>query len=288
MGMTALSFTKMHGAGNDFVVLDAIRQTVVLSPDMIRRIADRHVGVGCDQLLLVERPTRADADFRYRIFNADGGEVAQCGNGARCFARFVHHYGLTSAREIRVETASGIIVPRLEDGGRVTVNMGAPRFSPAEVPFVADAEASQYALDVGGGTWLASVLSMGNPHAVLFVAAVEDAPVTSLGATLESHPRFPQRVNVGFAQVVDAHHVRLRVFERGAGETLSCGTGACAAVVAGIRSGYVTSPVKVSTRGGVLQIAWGGNADDPVWLTGPTAISFEGVLPVTLLEAHES
>jgi diaminopimelate epimerase len=288
MGMTALSFTKMHGAGNDFVVLDAIRQTVVLSPDMIRRIADRHMGVGCDQLLLVERPTRADADFRYRIFNADGGEVAQCGNGARCFARFVHHYGLTSAREIRVETASGIIVPRLEDGGQVTVNMGAPRFAPAEVPFVADAEASQYALDVDGGTWLASVLSMGNPHAVLFVDAVEDAPVTSLGATLELHPRFPQRVNVGFAQVVDAHHLRLRVFERGAGETLSCGTGACAAVVAGIRSGYVASPVKVSTRGGVLQIAWGGNADDPVWLTGPTAISFEGVLPVTLLEAHES
>lgn len=286
--MTALSFTKMHGAGNDFVVLDAIRQTVVLSPDMIRRIADRHVGVGCDQLLLVERPTRADADFRYRIFNADGGEVAQCGNGARCFARFVHHYGLTSAREIRVETASGIIVPRLEDGGQVTVNMGAPRFAPAEVPFVADAEASQYALDVEGGIWLASVLSMGNPHTVLFVDAVEDAPVTSLGAILESHPRFPQRVNVGFAQVVDAHHLRLRVFERGAGETLSCGTGACAAVVAGIRSGYVTSPVKVSTRGGVLQIAWGGNADDPVWLTGPTAISFEGVLPVTLLEAHES
>ncbi len=288
MGMTALSFTKMHGAGNDFVVLDAIRQTVVLSPDMIRRIADRHVGVGCDQLLLVERPTRADADFRYRIFNADGGEVAQCGNGERCFARFVHHYGLTSAREIRVETASGIIVPRLEDGGQVTVNMGAPRFAPAEVPFVADAEASQYALDVDGGTWLASVLSMGNPHTVLFVDAVEDAPVTSLGATLELHPRFPQRVNVGFAQVVDAHHLRLRVFERGAGETLSCGTGACAAVVAGIRSGYVASPVKVSTRGGVLQIAWGGNADDPVWLTGPTAISFEGVLPVTLLEAHES
>ena len=286
--MTALSFTKMHGAGNDFVVLDAIRQTVVLSPDMIRRIADRHVGVGCDQLLLVERPTRADADFRYRIFNADGGEVAQCGNGARCFARFVHHYGLTSAREIRVETASGIIVPRLEDGGQVTVNMGAPRFAPAEVPFVADAEASQYALDVEGGIWLASVLSMGNPHTVLFVDAVEDAPVTSLGAILESHPRFPQRVNVGFAQVVDAHHLRLRVFERGAGETLSCGTGACAAVVAGIRSGYVTSPVKVSTRGGVLQIAWDGNADDPVWLTGPTAISFEGVLPVTLLEAHES
>ncbi len=288
MGMTALSFTKMHGAGNDFVVLDAIRQTVVLSPDMIRRIADRHVGVGCDQLLLVERPTRADADFRYRIFNADGGEVAQCGNGARCFARFVHHYGLTSAREIRVETASGIIVPRLEDGGQVTVNMGAPRFAPAEVPFVADAEASQYALDVEGRVWTVSVLSMGNPHTVLFVDAVEDAPVTSLGAILESHPRFPQRVNVGFAQVVDAHHLRLRVFERGAGETLSCGTGACAAVVAGIRSGYVTSPVKVSTRGGVLQIAWGGNADDPVWLTGPTAISFEGVLPVTLLEAHES
>ena len=286
--MTALSFTKMHGAGNDFVVLDAIRQTVVLSPDMIRRIADRHVGVGCDQLLLVERPTRADADFRYRIFNADGGEVAQCGNGARCFARFVHHYGLTSAREIRVETASGIIVPRLEDGGQVTVNMGAPRFAPAEVPFVADAEASQYALDVEGRVWTVSVLSMGNPHTVLFVDAVEDAPVTSLGAILESHPRFPQRVNVGFAQVVDAHHLRLRVFERGAGETLSCGTGACAAVVAGIRSGYVTSPVKVSTRGGVLQIAWGGNADDPVWLTGPTAISFEGVLPVTLLEAHES
>lgn len=289
--MMPLSFTKMHGAGNDFVVLDAIRQQVALSPEMIRRIADRHFGVGCDQLLLVERPTRPDADFRYRIFNADGGEVEQCGNGARCFARFVHHYGLSVAHELRVETAAGIIVPRLEADGRVTVNMGAPRFAPSQVPFVAEHEAEQYTLRVGDQTWQASVLSMGNPHAVLFVDDVQNAPVTTLGAALESHERFPQRANVGFAQVLDARRLRLRVFERGAGETLSCGTGACAAAVVGIRLGKVQSPVDVETRGGVLQIAWDGDANQsaqPVWMTGPTEISFEGVLPVTLLEAHES
>jgi diaminopimelate epimerase len=269
-----IKFTKMHGAGNDFVVIDAINQTVNLSTAQIRHIADRHMGVGCDQLLLVERPTRDDADFRYRIFNADGSEVEQCGNGARCFVRFVHDHGLTQQREIRVETASGIIVPKLENDGRVTVNMGAPRFEPVDIPFVATERALTYTLDVAGKDLTICALSMGNPHAVLLVDDVDTAPVTTSGALIEIHPRFPNRVNAGFMQIVDRSHIRLRVFERGAGETLACGTGACAAVVAGISLGLLDQQVEVSTHGGMLTISWGGD-DQPVWLTGPTVNVFE-------------
>lgn len=278
-----IRFTKMHGAGNDFVVLDAIRQDFVPSPAQARWLADRHFGVGCDQILVVERPTRAGVDFRYRIFNADGGEVEQCGNGARCFVRFVHEQGLSSAREIRVETKGGIIAPRLEADGSVTVDMGAPRFAPAEIPFASDSDAPVQALEVDGRSVDISAVSMGNPHAVQLVADVDAAPVATQGPLIECHPRFPQRVNAGFMQVRDRHAIRLRVYERGAGETLACGTGACAAVVAGIRRGLLDSPVRVETRGGELSIAWaGGNA--PVLMTGPavTVFSAEIELPNTL------
>ncbi len=277
--MMKLKFTKMHGAGNDFVVIDAINQAVTLTADQIRQIADRHFGVGCDQLLLVERPTREDADFRYRIFNADGSEVEQCGNGARCFVRFVHDHGLTQQREIRVETASGIIVPRLENDGRVTVNMGAPRFEPVDIPFIAPERALTYSLEVDGNNLTICALSMGNPHAVQLVDDVDTAPVATVGAHIETHPRFPNRVNAGFMQIVDRSHIRLRVFERGAGETLACGTGACAAVVAGISLGLLDQQVDVSTRGGTLSISWAGG-NTPVWLTGPTVNVFEAEIPL--------
>ncbi|MBM4180449.1 MAG: diaminopimelate epimerase [Betaproteobacteria bacterium] len=274
-----LPFTKMQGAGNDFVVFDGIRRRVDLSPEQYRAIADRHFGVGCDQILLVEAPTRPDTDFRYRIFNADGGEVRQCGNGARCFVRFVRDKGLTEKTEIRVETASGIIVPKLEDDGRVTVDMGPPRFEPADIPFIADARALTYVIDVDGPQGIEpveiSALSMGNPHAVRVVCNLDDAPVRELGARIECHPRFPQRVNVGFMQVLHRRAVRLRVFERGSGETLACGTGACAAVVAGITRGLLDDTVSVHTRGGDLSISWAG-ATHSVFLTGPAATVFEG------------
>ncbi|HET9463545.1 MAG TPA: diaminopimelate epimerase [Thiobacillus sp.] len=268
-------FTKMHGLGNDFVVFDGVSQTVALTPELCRRIADRHFGVGCDQILLVEAPTRDDVDFRYRIFNADGGEVEQCGNGARCFVRFVHEHGLTDKTTIRVETSSGVIEPRLLDNGQVTVDMGAPRFAPADIPFAAEAEAPTYALKVGQHVLDLTVLSMGNPHAVLRVNDLDSAPVDILGAAIESHSRFPQRVNAGFMQVLTPHDIRLRVFERGAGETLACGTGACAAAVAGIRQGWVKSPVSVHTRGGDLVIEWAGKGQ-PVYMTGPAETVFEG------------
>ena len=270
-----LRFTKMHGLGNDFVVFDGISQAVALSAEQCRRIADRHFGVGCDQILLVEKPARDDVDFRYRIFNADGGEVEQCGNGARCFVRFVHDHGLTAKRTIRVETASGVIEPRLLDDGLVTVDMGAPRFAPAEIPFVAEAEALAYPLKVGQHVIEIAALSMGNPHAVLKVNDLDSAPVDILGAAIESHQRFPQRVNAGFMQVLTAHDIRLRVYERGAGETLACGTGACAAAVAGIRQGWLQSPVSVHTKGGDLVIAWAGKGQ-PVYMTGPAVTVFEG------------
>ncbi len=274
-----LKFTKMHGLGNDFVVFDAIRQCVELTPEQCRLIADRHFGIGCDQILLVERPSQPDVDFRYRIFNADGGEVQQCGNGARCFARFVYDQGLTDKRTIRVETASGIIEPRLEADGMVAVNMGPPHFVPARIPFVAEAEAVIYVLDVDGEPIEVSVVSMGNPHAVRVVCNLDEAPVQSLGARIEHHARFPERVNVGFMQVVHRREIRLRVFERGSGETLACGTGACAAVVAGIRRGLLDASVVVHTRGGDLSIQWAGEGDGgaaPVWLTGPAVTVFEG------------
>ncbi len=276
---TKLRFTKMHGLGNDFVVLDGISQTVTLTPEQCRHIADRHFGVGCDQILLVEKPTRGDVDFRYRIFNADGGEVEQCGNGARCFVRFVHDHGLTEKNTIRVETASGIIEPRLLDNGQVTVNMGAPRFAPVDIPFVAEAEAMSYALKVGQHVIHIAALSMGNPHAVLKVNDLDNAPVDILGPAIESHARFPQRVNAGFMQVLTPHDIRLRVYERGAGETLACGTGACAAAVAGIRQEWLKSPVSVHTRGGDLIIEWAGK-DQPVFMTGPAETVFEGELEI--------
>ena len=270
-----LRFTKMHGAGNDFVVFDGVRQTVRLNPEQLRRLADRHFGIGCDQVLLVEAATRPDADFRYRIFNADGGEVSQCGNGARCFVRFVHEQGLTTKREIRVETASGVIVPRLEDNGLVTVDMGPPRFAPAEIPFLDDEEALTYVLEVDGRPVEISALSMGNPHAVLETCNVDTAPVAEWGPQIGAHARFPQRVNVGFMQLAGRHAIRLRVFERGSGETLSCGTGACAAAVTGMRRGLLDTPVRVQTRGGELVIRWEGG-DSHVLMTGPAVTVFQG------------
>ncbi|PKO53727.1 MAG: diaminopimelate epimerase [Betaproteobacteria bacterium HGW-Betaproteobacteria-20] len=277
-----LNFTKMHGAGNDFMVIDAINQSFTFTTQQIQTLAHRQFGVGFDQLLLVE--TSKIADFKYRIFNADGSEVSQCGNGARCFVRFVLEQGLTSRHEISVETASGIISPKLEKNGLVTVNMGAPRFVPSEIPFVADAIATSYSLDLysqdlANQHLTIAALSMGNPHAVQIVDDVDTAPVVALGSQIELHPRFPERVNAGFMQIIDAHHIKLRVFERGSGETLACGTGACAAVVAGIQLGKLQSPVKVSVRGGELHIAWPGG-DSPVMMTGPAVTVFTGTVTV--------
>jgi diaminopimelate epimerase len=278
-----LRFTKMHGLGNDFVVLDAISQELELTAGQVRLIADRHFGIGCDQILVVERPTQAGVDFRYRIYNGDGGEVEQCGNGARCFVRFVHDRGLSTKREIRVETRSGIIAPRLEDDGSVTVDMGVPEFRPTRIPFVSDSESVVQLLEVGGQQLAITAVSMGNPHAVQVVADVDAAPVAEQGPQIESHPRFPKRVNAGYLQVVDSQRIRLRVFERGAGETLACGSGACAAVVAGIRRQLLASPVRVSTRGGELTIAWEG-IGHPVMMTGPAVTVFEGELDLPDIE----
>ena len=272
--MTVLKFTKMQGLGNDFVVLDGVRQPVALSPAQVRRLADRRFGVGCDQVLLVER-ARGDADFRYRIFNADGGEVEQCGNGARCFVVFVRDQGLTTKRDLRVETAGGLIVPRLEADGQVTVDMGVPRFAAVDVPFTGGEGTLEEILDVDGAPVRISVLSMGNPHAVQVVPDVDAAPVTTQGPRIERHARFPQRANAGYMQVVDRATIRLRVWERGVGETLACGTGACAAVVVGIRRNLVDSPVRVRTRGGELVIAWAGDGR-PVQMTGPAVTVYEG------------
>lgn len=269
-----LKFSKMHGAGNDFVVIDAVRQPVNLSAAQFRFLADRHFGIGCDQILLVETATHPQADFRYRIFNADGGEVEQCGNGARCFARFVHEQGLTGKREIVVETRAGLIAPRLEADGRVTVDMGAPVFEPARIPFQGAGGISE-PLQLETDVVEVSAVSMGNPHAVQVVEDVETAPVAQQGPQIEHHARFPNRANAGFMQVLDAHQIRLRVYERGAGETLSCGTGACAAAVAGMRRGLLVSPVDVHTRGGVLTIQWAGDGSS-VLMTGPAATVFEG------------
>ena len=273
--MTKLAFSKMHGLGNDFVMIDAVRQDIQLTEAQVRYLADRNFGVGCDQLLVVEPAQAAGVDFRYRIFNADGGEVEQCGNGARCFARFVFDQGLTDKREIRVETKKGIIAPRLEADGNVTVDMGVPVLNPADVPFVSDSDAFVQPLDVAGRTVAITAVSMGNPHAVQVVADVDTAPVAEQGPLIERHPRFPARVNAGFLQIVDEHNARLRVFERGAGETLACGTGACAAVVAGILRELLVSPVSVETRGGRLSIAWNG-VGTPVLMTGPAVAVFTG------------
>ncbi len=270
-------FTKMQGLGNDFVVIDAVHQDVALDPASVRRIADRRLGVGCDQVLVVE-PARGDADFRYRIFNADGGEVEQCGNGARCFVVFVRDHGLTDKRSIRVETAGGVIVPCIGDDGLVTVDMAVPRFRAEDVPFTGGTGASVEALDVDAVQVQVSVLSMGNPHAVQVVADVDAAPVIEQGPRIEHHPRFPQRVNVGYMQVVDRATIRLRVWERGAGETPACGTGACAAVVAGMRRGLLDAPVRVIVSGGELRIDWQGEGA-PVRMTGPAVTVYEGTWP---------
>jgi len=272
-----LRFTKMEGAGNDFVVVDATKTPFALSATQLRRLADRHVGVGCDQILVVERSARPDADFRYRIFNADGNEVEQCGNGARCFVRFVHARGLSVKREIRVETLGGVIVPRLEDDGEVSVDMGSPILDPARVPFLSERPGWVQALEVDGNVRELTVLSMGNPHAVQVVRDVETAPVRSEGPRLEQHPRFPKRVNAGYLQVLERSRIRLRVWERGVGETLACGTGACAAVVAGILRGLLDSPVRVEARGGALTVSWAGG-DNSVWMKGPATTVFEGTM----------
>lgn len=274
-----LRFTKMQGLGNDFIVIDAVRQRVDLSADMVRRLSDRHFGVGCDQMLIIEPARTPGTDFFYRIFNASGDEVEHCGNGARCFLRFVRDKGLSDKTEIRVETVNGVIVPRLASNNQVTVDMGAPIFEPGRIPFHAPVEAVTYSLEVEGSVVEISALSMGNPHAVQVVADVMEAPVLTQGPRIESHPRFPRRVNAGFMQIVTRREIRLRVYERGAGETLACGTGACAAVVAGIQRGLLESPVQVHTRGGDLSIAWQG-AKTPVLMTGPAETVFEGELDI--------
>jgi len=283
-----LKFAKMQGAGNDFVVLDGVSDAVEMTPQRARKIADRHFGVGCDQVLLVERPRNDGADFCYRIWNADGGEVEQCGNGARCFVRFVHDKGLTEKTEIRVETLSGVIAPRLEADGQVSVDMGTPRFEPKAVPFETKGlkpvqSGRRWPLEVNGRVVPVAVLSIGNPHAVQTVPDVEAAPVASEGPLIERHPRFPRRTNAGYMQVVDRESVRLRVWERGAGETLACGTGACAAVVTGIREGLLDETVRVATRGGQLTIRWAGGENNPnrsIWMTGPAVTVFEGEIEI--------
>lgn len=274
-----LYFTKMHGLGNDFMVLDCTRQIIDLQPEHIRRMADRHFGVGFDQLLMVEPGPSDDIDFGYRIFNADGSEVEQCGNGARCFARFVLDQGLTEKHSIRVQTRAGTIVLRITDSGDVEVNMGVPRLLPEQIPFVAEQAALSHTVAVQEGsdeTVQLSVVNMGNPHAVLRVDDVDSAPVPRLGPLLEHHPRFPARVNVGFVQVLSPSHIRLRVHERGAGETLACGTGACAAAVAGQRMGWLGQEVTVDLPGGRLHIRWAGEGQ-PVFMQGPAVHVYDGL-----------
>lgn len=267
----------MHGLGNDFVVFNAIDQKIPDRADIMQQIAQRHTGIGCDQVLLVEKARKPDCDFRYRIFNADGAEVEQCGNGARCFARYVRDNGLTDKEHIRVETLAGIIELHIETDGQITVDMGHAIFEPAAIPFVADSMADSYSLECQGKDYDVSVVSMGNPHVVLRVDDVETAAVTSLGPELEQHPRFPERVNVGFMQIIDRHNIRLRVWERGSGETLACGTGACAAVVTGSRRGWLEPPVMVHVALGKLIINWPAS-DEPVLMTGPAETVYEGTI----------
>ena len=267
-------FTKMHGLGNDFVLIDSVNQSVNLSLEQLRNIANRRLGIGCDQILLIER-AESDADFRYRIFNSDGGEVEQCGNGARCLVSYVYDKGMIQKKEISVETLGGIIFSKLEINGEVTVNMGTPKFEPEKIPFIADKRMLTYLLEVNEKQIEFSILSMGNPHAVQIVEDINQSPVLSEGSLIESHSRFPKHVNAGYMQIVNREHINLRVYERGAGETLSCGTGACAAVVAGITRGLLDSRVTVSTTGGNLSICWEGD-NNPVWMTGPTVSVFDG------------
>ena len=270
-----LRFTKMHGLGNDFMVLDLVNQRATLTPELVRQWSHRQTGIGFDQLLIVEPTTKPGCDFAYRIYNADGGEVEHCGNGARCVTRFAIDKALSLKREFTFDMARGTIRTRLENDGLVTVDMGPPRLQPAELPFDAPGQAITYPLDVAGTSIDISAVSMGNPHAVMLVDDVERAPVAELGPLIEGHARFPQRVNAGFMQIVAPDTIRLRVYERGAGETLTCGTGACAAVVAGRLRGLLSENVAVHTHGGTLRIRWAGG-DAPVWMTGPTATVFEG------------
>ena len=264
----------MHGLGNDFVLIDCINQPSQLSSEQMRFIANRRLGIGCDQILLVEK-AEGNADFRYRIYNSDGKEVEQCGNGARCFVRYLYDNGITQKKEIRVETLGGIISPRIEDNGEVTVNMGVPRFEPREIPFIADKRMPTYLLEVDEKHIELSVLSMGNPHAVQIVRDINKIPIDTEGTLIENHPRFPQQANAGYMEIVNRKNIKLRVFERGVGETLSCGTGACAAAVAGISKGLLDSIVKVDTMGGELKILWKGN-NTPVFMTGPANFVFDG------------
>lgn len=270
-----INFTKMHGLGNDFVVIDALSQPVALTPAQLRFIADRHFGIGCDQILLVETPTVPGVDFRYRIYNADGGEVEQCGNGVRCFARFVLDKHLTDKREISVETQAGIINTQIEANGLVTVNMGVPQFAPADIPFLADILASVYTLEIAGQPISIGAVSMGNPHAVMQVDNIDTAPVATLGPQIERHASFPRRVNAGFMQIIDRSHIRLRVYERGVGETRACGTGACAAVAVGRKQGLLDETVTVDLPGGTLLIRL-AEEGGPLWMTGPAVLVFEG------------
>jgi len=272
-----INFTKMHGLGNDFVVIDAIHQSIDLSPDQYRFIADRHLGIGCDQILLVEPSDHEKVDFRYRIFNADGGEVQQCGNGARCFARFVIDKGLTNKQSIKVETNSGLIELNIDQNDDVRVDMGAPILEPTQIPFMADDQADEYQLAVDHQTISIGAVSMGNPHAVIRVDSIDSAPVHELGPLIENHERFPQRVNVGFMRVLDREHITLRVWERGTGETMACGTGACAAVVSGILRGWLETRVVVNLQGGQLVIQWDGD-NHSVMMTGPATSVFEGTI----------
>jgi len=272
-----IHFTKMHGLGNDFVVIDAINQTIKLSPEQIRFMSDRHFGIGFDQLLLVEKPVTSTADFKYRIFNADGSEVAQCGNGARCFARFVRDKKLSDKDEIRVDTNAGQLLLCFDADGLITVNMGSPRHQPAQVPLLVEQEALVYRVAVNGQEHSFGAVSMGNPHAVIQVADVDSAPVAELGKALESHSLFPERANIGFMQIVNRHAIKLRVYERGAAETLACGSGACAAVVVGIEQQLLDSPVVVELAGGTLKISWAGRGE-PVWMTGAAITVFDGVI----------
>jgi diaminopimelate epimerase len=269
-----IEFTKMHGLGNDFVVIDAISQTISLSSQQIKAIADRHFGIGCDQLLLVEKAENKEAEFRYRIFNADGGEVEQCGNGARCFALFVRQQGLTTNDKIIVETSSGII-ELMVSGELVTVNMGVPDFEPGSLPFLEENRAESYNLMVNGAVYAIGAVSMGNPHAVMLVDNIDDIDIETLGSAIERHPMFPNRVNVGFMQILRRNEVRLRVYERGVGETRACGTGACAAVAIGRLLGRLDEQVTVHLNGGDLNISWSGEGD-ALLMTGPATTVFQG------------
>ncbi len=272
-----LTFTKMHGLGNDFVVIDAIHQSVTLTTEQIRSIANRHFGVGCDQLLLVEASQTDEADFRYRIFNADGGEVSQCGNGARCFARYIREKGFSSKEKITVETLTGLLVLHVEKNGDITVNMGIPRHAPIEIPMNSSEEKSLYTLELEGAAYAFGAVSIGNPHAVIKVENIDLAPVESIGSILESHSIFPQRANIGFMQIISPDHIKLRVYERGAAETNACGSGACAAAIIGIERGLLRSPVQVELPGGQLMISWQSRGQ-PVYMRGSATSVFEGVI----------